>query len=64
MKKKIFSLLLASVAALPLSLRAEVAEIRVPLGAGGFGFLPLHIMQKQNLVEKQAEKLGQKCVPH
>ena len=58
MKKKIISLLLASLAVLPLTLRAEVAEIRVPLGAGGFGFLPLHIMQKQNLVEKQAQKLG------
>jgi len=38
--------------------RAEVTELRVPLGAGGFGFLPLHVMKKFQLVEKEAEKLG------
>lgn len=38
--------------------RAEVSELRVPLGAGGFGFLPLHMMKKFQLVEKEAEKLG------
>ncbi|MEY2658180.1 MAG: hypothetical protein RLZZ395_1922 [Pseudomonadota bacterium] len=37
---------------------AEVSELRVPLGAGGFGFLPLHIMKTHNLIEKQAEKQG------
>jgi NitT/TauT family transport system substrate-binding protein len=26
--------------------RAEVSELRIPLGAGGFGFLPLFMMQK------------------
>jgi len=38
--------------------RAEVTELRVPLGAGGFGFLPLHMMKKFQLVEKEAEKMG------
>ena len=58
MKHKLVAALLTTLLVLPLTLRAEVSEIRVPLGAGGFGFLPLHIMKKQNLVEKHAEKLG------
>lgn len=58
MKHKLIAAVLTTLLALPLTLRAEVSEIRVPLGAGGFGFLPLHIMKKQNLVEKHAEKLG------
>ena len=58
MKHKFIAAVLTTLLALPLTLRAEVSEIRVPLGAGGFGFLPLHIMKKQNLVEKHAEKLG------
>ena len=58
MKHTFIAALLSTLLALPLSVRAEVSEIRVPLGAGGFGFLPLHIMKKQNLVEKHAEKLG------
>ena len=37
---------------------ADVSEIKVPLGAGGFGFLPLHMMKKFELVEKQAEAAG------
>lgn len=44
----------------PIGVRAEVSELRVPLGAGGFGFLPLHIMKTHNLVEKHAERAGQK----
>jgi len=43
---------------LPFSARAEVSEIKVPLGAGGFGFLPLHVMKKHGLVEKNAAKAG------
>lgn len=37
---------------------AEVSTLRVPLGAGGFGFLPLQIMKKYDLVEKQAKAEG------
>jgi NitT/TauT family transport system substrate-binding protein len=44
--------------ALPISARAEVSELKIPLGAGGFGFLPLHMMQKHNLIEKFAEEAG------
>jgi len=40
------------------SVNAEVSEVKVPLGAGGFGFLPLHIMKANNLIGKQAEKTG------
>ena len=42
------------------SANAEVSEVKVPLGAGGFGFLPLHMMKAHNLIEKQAEQAGVK----
>src|SRR5258708_37384950 len=53
----------ASIAALVIAIappvaRAEVTELKIPLGAGGFGFLPLHMMQKYNLIEKYAEEAG------
>src|SRR5690606_26147981 len=51
-------LLLAVAAACPPAARAEVGELRIPLGAGGFGFLPLHMMQKHKLIEQQAERAG------
>lgn len=37
--------------------RAEVNEIRIPMGAGGVGFLPLLVMQKYRLIEKYAPGL-------
>src|SRR5258708_18768368 len=40
----------------PAAAHAEVTELKIPLGAGGFGFLPLHMMQKYNLIEKYAEE--------
>jgi NitT/TauT family transport system substrate-binding protein len=42
----------------PVVARAEVQELRIPLGAGGFGFLPLLVMQKHRLIEKYAAELG------
>lgn len=60
MKKAIHCALLAVSVALPLGVRAEVSELRIPLGAGGFGFLPLHMMNKHDLIEKHAEKAGVK----
>jgi NitT/TauT family transport system substrate-binding protein len=60
MKKATYCALLALSVALPLGVRAEVSELRIPLGAGGFGFLPLHMMNKHDLIEKQAEKAGVK----
>ena len=43
-----------------LAARAEVSELRIPLGAGGFGFLPLNMMQKYGLIEKYAAEAGVK----
>lgn len=37
---------------------AEVSQLNVPIGAGGFGFLPLVMMQKHALVEKRAAEAG------
>src|SRR4051812_9548823 len=50
-------MVLSSVAA-PSTTRAEVTELKIPLGAGGFGFLPLNFMQKYNLIEKFAAEDG------
>jgi NitT/TauT family transport system substrate-binding protein len=44
----------------PAGARAEVNELHIPLGAGGFGFLPLNMMQKYRLIEKCAEEAGLK----
>jgi NitT/TauT family transport system substrate-binding protein len=37
---------------------AEVAELNIPKGAGGLGFLPLLVMEAQKLVEKHAAAAG------
>lgn len=50
----------AMVAAAPLAASAEVSELKIPLGAGGFGFLPLHMMQEHGLIEKFAAEAGVK----
>jgi NitT/TauT family transport system substrate-binding protein len=57
-RKIIAVLSLAALALLPVSAMAEVAELRVPLGAGGFGFLPLHMMKKHKLIEAKAAEAG------
>lgn len=36
----------------------ERAEIRIPLGAGGVGFLPLYVMREHGLIEKHAREAG------
>jgi NitT/TauT family transport system substrate-binding protein len=43
---------------LSATVRAEVSEVRFPIGAGGVGFLPLLVMQKYNLIEKYAKDAG------
>jgi NitT/TauT family transport system substrate-binding protein len=48
----------ALLALTPLAARAEVDEVRIPVGAGGMGFLPLLVMEKQGLVEKHAKAAG------
>ncbi|MGP0072373.1 MAG: ABC transporter substrate-binding protein [Bryobacteraceae bacterium] len=45
-------------ALLAASARAEVSEIRFPIGAGGVGFLPLLVMQKYGLIEQYAKDAG------
>ena len=58
MKKIIALLSLIAVAFAALPAKAEIAEMRVPLGAGGFGFLPLHMMKQYRLIEKKAAEAG------
>jgi NitT/TauT family transport system substrate-binding protein len=36
----------------------EVTEVRIPRGAGGVGFLPLLLMEKYALIERQAQEAG------
>jgi NitT/TauT family transport system substrate-binding protein len=60
MRKLTAIAMLVAASTLPLAAHAEVSELRVPLGAGGFGFLPLHMMKEHKLIEKHAEKAGQK----
>jgi NitT/TauT family transport system substrate-binding protein len=45
-------------ALLSAAARAEVSEVRFPIGAGGVGFLPLLVMQKYGLIEKYAKDAG------
>src|SRR5690348_5140965 len=35
-----------------------VIEVRIPRGAGGVGFLPLLVMEKDHLIEEQARNAG------
>src|SRR5450759_232665 len=58
MKKCAILLLLGTLALMSISAKAEVSELRVPLGAGGFGFLPLHIMKEYQIIEKKAAEAG------
>jgi NitT/TauT family transport system substrate-binding protein len=45
-------------ALLSATARAEVSEVRFPIGAGGVGFLPLLVMQKYGLIEQYAKQAG------
>ena len=60
MKKIITLLSLAALALMLIPAKAEISEMRVPLGAGGFGFLPLHMMKQYGLIEKKAAEAGLK----
>ena len=60
MTRHLAKLVIAAIVAAPLSARAEVSELKIPLGAGGFGFLPLHVMKKHRLIEKHAAEAGLK----
>ncbi|MFA5520641.1 MAG: ABC transporter substrate-binding protein [Castellaniella sp.] len=50
---------IALISLTPVS-KAELSKLSIPLGAGGFGFLPLYVMKEHRLIEKQAEKRGNK----
>lgn len=57
--KRFHSIVLAAaIAILPMGARAEVSELRIPMGAGGFGFLPLHMMKEHKLIEKHSAAAG------
>ena len=58
MKGLVAVLVAGGLALAPLSAKAEPSELRIPLGAGGFGFLPLHMMKKYELIEKKAAEAG------
>ena len=60
MKKIIALLSLVTLAFTVIPAKAEISEMRVPLGAGGFGFLPLHMMKHHGLIEKKAAEAGLK----
>ena len=42
----------------PATSKGEVTEVRIPRGAGGVGFLPLLVMEKNHLIEEQAREAG------
>src|SRR5437763_1221419 len=50
--------ILASLALCACGGSAKLQEVRIPTGAGGVGFLPLLVMQKNQLVEKHAAEAG------
>jgi len=58
MKRKIAMILFSAAALVPFSSQAEVSRLNIPLGAGGFGFLPLHMMKEHKLIEKHAKEAG------
>jgi NitT/TauT family transport system substrate-binding protein len=60
MKKFVVLLSLCALTLMSISTKAEVSELRVSLGAGGFGFLPLYMMKKYDLIEKKAAEAGLK----
>src|SRR5262249_42193316 len=51
-------LLLSACNGKPATSQGEVTELRIPRGAGGVGFLPLLVMEKDRLIEKQAKAAG------
>lgn len=62
--RRLFSLLLLCAAAMALpgcskeQTEKGVSEIRIPLGAGGVGFLPLLMAREHGLIEKHAQMAG------
>ncbi|HWF10668.1 MAG TPA: hypothetical protein VG297_19505 [Bryobacteraceae bacterium] len=57
-RRQTFRSLLLLATLLPALAFAEVNEVRIPTGAGGVGFLPLLVMEKNQLIEKRAKEAG------
>jgi len=55
---RLFFIVLLAATLMGYTAHAEVSEIRIPTGAGGVGFLPLLVMEKHQLIEKQAKTEG------
>ena len=49
---------LSACSRVPTTPGAEIAEVRIPRGAGGVGFLPLLVMERDHLIEEQARSAG------
>ena len=58
MRGTLIRLMCAAALLWPASAPAEVDEVRIPLGAGGVGFLPYLVMEKQGLIEQAAREAG------
>jgi len=58
MRRGLIGALCAALLLAPAAARAEVDEVKIPLGAGGFGFLPYLVMEKHKLVEQAARENG------
>jgi NitT/TauT family transport system substrate-binding protein len=56
-KRSVFAILVLVLAACR-GAQPDIAEIRIPKGAGGVGFLPLLVMEKHGLIEQHARKAG------
>jgi NitT/TauT family transport system substrate-binding protein len=56
--KHIIALICGALLLWPAAVAAEVDVIKIPRGAGGFGFLPLLVMEKNGLVEAKAKEAG------
>src|SRR5262249_42658436 len=50
--------LIASCSKPPAPPGAETTQVRIPRGAGGVGFLPLLVMEKYSIIERQAQESG------
>ena len=57
MKRSVLTILVLLLAACR-GAQPDIAEIRIPKGAGGVGFLPLVVMEKHGLIEQHARKAG------
>jgi NitT/TauT family transport system substrate-binding protein len=55
---RMFALICSALLLWPSLAAADVEVIKIPRGAGGFGFLPLLVMERQGLIEAKAKEAG------